>query len=260
MQQSRHILLDGAQNFRDIGGLAGENGKIINQGLIFRSDELSKLTEKDHAVFEKLRIKTVCDLRTLNERKALLDKLPPNCGINFVNIPLSDQNRNVNYFQFFFHLTFHGKGINFEQFIKDHYFSNAFNRTEQIKSIFQLVANRKNLPAVIHCTVGKDRTGLLSALIQLLCGVAYKDVMDDYLLTNEYTKVRIEKMIKFIRRMSFFQISAKRLEPLLQARYEYLDDILTKILNKYGSVQAYLTEACNISDETLAELKSILLT
>lgn len=257
MNINRHIKFDGVTNFREVGGLPTEHGRIMKTGLLFRSDELSKLSDDDLVRFDFLDIKTICDLRTENERKAHLDRLPVKCNIKVINIPLSDQNREVNHLQFFFHLAFSKNKIDFEKFIKDHYHKNAFERTAQINKVLTLLSNPKNYPALVHCTVGKDRTGLISALIQLLCGVSRKNVLRDYLLTNQYTEKRIKHLTTFIRRMSLYRISREQLQPLLEARIEYLDDILNLILAKYGNIENYLIKGCGLTDDVLKNIRLI---
>jgi Protein tyrosine/serine phosphatase len=259
MQNNRYFKLDGAYNFRDVGGIKTAEGKILKQGVLFRSDELSKLSNNDLTIIKDLKIKTICDLRTNNEIKSHKDRIPQNLNISLVNIPLSDQNREVSHLQFFLHLTFQNKKIDFEKFITDHYYRNAFERTGQIKKIFSLLANANNLPLLIHCTVGKDRTGLTSALVQLLCGVSKEDVLQDYLLTNKYIEPRIKKITDFIKWMSLFQISAKKLKPVLEARYDYMNTILEAILAKYFTIENYLSDGCGIDKENLNKIKNIML-
>lgn len=254
---NRHIKLDGVTNFRDVGGLPTDSKKIMKTGMLFRSDELSKLSDDDLVRIDLLDIKTICDLRTANERKKHLDRLPVKCNVNVINIPLSDQNREVNHFQLFIHLFFNNRKIDFEKFIKDHYHKNAFERTEQINKILTLLSDDKNYPALVHCTVGKDRTGLISALIQLLCGVSRKNVLRDYLMTNHYTEKRIKELAAFIRRISLFRISNDQITPLLEARAEYLDTILDLIFEKYGSVENYLLNACGLHKNILNKIKLI---
>jgi protein-tyrosine phosphatase len=257
MANNRYYRFDGVSNFRDVGGLQTAGGTLTKSGMLFRSDELSKLSDDDLVRFDLLEIKTICDLRTPKERKSRLDRLPVKCNISVINIPLSDQNREANLFQFLFYLTTKKNKIDFERYIREHYYRNAFERTAQINQVFGLLGDRNNYPALIHCTVGKDRTGLISALVQLLCGVARNDVIDDYLLTNKYIESRILQITKFIRRISLYRMSAEQIRPLLEARPEYLDDIISLILNKYKTIENYLLSACKIPPDVLTNIKII---
>lgn len=259
MKNDRYIQFDGVTNFRDVGGLFTIDGKQMKTSVLYRSDELSKLSDDDLVRFDLLNIKTICDLRTPSERKSRLDRLPVKCIINVVNIPLSDQHRNVSPFRFFIHMAFSSDKINFEKFITDHYYRNAFERTAQIKQILTLIVENNDAPTLIHCTVGKDRTGLISAIIQILCGVSRKDVIDDYLLTNHFIEKRCKKLTRYIRFMSLYRISAAQLKPLLEARAEYLDTILSLILNKYNTIDNYLIKACGLDTETINKLKFMFL-
>ena len=255
----RFVKLEGASNFREIGGLETVNGKI-KSGILFRSDELSGLTVNDLKVIESLGIKVICDLRTPAERKAKPDKLPNDYPIKSVNVPFYHQKRDFNQLQIMWFLITNSKNINFEKFIKEHYLNNAFNRTKEIGEIFNLIADENNLPILFHCKAGKDRTGLITALIQLTAGVHLTKVMEDYLLTNELMKLKMEKAEKIIRRMSFFRIPSEKIKPLLEVRREYLEVVIDEIFNKYDSVENYLTKACGLDKQIIEKVKGIITT
>jgi protein-tyrosine phosphatase len=256
---NRHIPLEGAFNFREIGGLKTSDGRVLKSGLLFRSDELSKLTKNDLDKFAQLKIKTVVDLRTQNERDSRGDNIPKDSNIKVINISLSHQSRNVNYFQLFWFLTFRSGNFDFEQYIKDHYHSYSFECRSSVNQIFTLLSNPDNLPALLHCTVGKDRSGFISALIQLLCGVDRSVVLEDYMLTNVYAGPRIRKISLLVRWISLFRIKPERMQPLFQAIPEYLNSALDNILSKYDSIEDYLVNAINLDNDVLSKLKNNIL-
>jgi protein-tyrosine phosphatase len=258
MDGNRFIKLEGASNFREIGALETNNG-FLKKNILLRSDDLSKLTQNDLLTLEKLNLKLICDLRTPNERKSKPDRLFKNNNIKLVNIPFYQQKRDVNQLQIMWFLITNSKKLNFEKFIKDHYMNNAFVRTKEIGQIIKLLSDVNNLPALIHCAAGKDRTGLLSAIIQLIAGVEREKVLEEYLSTNIFMKEKMKSAELIIRRMSLFQIPPERIKPLLQVQPDYLDDVLNELFTKYYTIENYLSEACGVESGTIAKLKSLIL-
>jgi protein-tyrosine phosphatase len=147
-------------NFRDIGGLRTKEGNFMKSGVLFRSDHLSKITDNDWKLLQKFNIKVICDLRTPKECSKKPSPLSLKKSINMINIPLHTDNINrIKLMKLLFSKT--GEA-NFEEFRKSYYHHIAFNRTNQIKEIISILSHKKNLPALIHCTAGKDRTGYIS--------------------------------------------------------------------------------------------------
>ncbi len=259
MQQFKNIQLDGASNFREIGGLKTQNG-FIKSGLLFRSDDLSALSKNDLQIISRLNLKTIIDLRTPNEIKYKPDKLPVDNSIRTINVPFFHQKRDYNQLQIMWFLITNSKKTNFEKFIKEHYLNNAFDRATEVGKVFRIISEEKNLPALIHCKAGKDRTGLISALIQLLAGVPRDTILEEYLATNRFMKYKMEKIERIIRRMSLFRASPEKIKPLLEVRREYLTDVIDQIILRYDSVENYLTDACRVERDTLEKVKSLIST
>lgn len=258
MDQSRIFKFQGVHNFREIGGLAAIGTKKIRRGILFRSDELSGLTATDLKKLDQLKIKLIIDLRTPAERKTNPDRLPAGSDIRIVNRPIYNGDRDLSQFQFMKLLIVNGNRFDFEAFVKGHYHSFAFKRTAEIKEILNLISEEKNLPALIHCSAGKDRTGLIAAIIQLLAGARQEEVIEDYLVSNHLLAERSQMITNSIRFMSFYRISTERIKPLLEARREYLENVLNLIYNKYGSIENYLLEACGMKPAGLTKIKELI--
>lgn len=259
MDYNRFLQFDGVFNFRDIGGLKTKDGNFVKTGLLFRSGELSQLTEKGLNSLKQLNIKTVIDLRTPNECKSKPDRIPAAADINIVNVPFCYNKKDLNNQEFFALLLRKSKDLDFEALIKNIYYDIVFECTSQIKDTISLISDKNNLPALIHCTGGKDRTGTISAIIQLLAGVPEETVMEDYLASNGFIEQRMKRTLKFIRWMSLFRISPERIKPMLIVRRDYLEDILIEIMNRYNTIEDYLDRLCFVQEESITKLKQILL-
>ena len=259
MYNEKGIPFEKAYNFRDMGGHTSHDGRSMNQGILYRSDELSRLSKTDLVNFHTLNLRVVIDLRTPNERKTKLDRLPPDSDIRIISIPIypkrDDPNRLKKKLWF---VTGKFKDFDFEEFTRTFYNKIAFEHTAQIGEIINLLSNTEILPALIHCSGGKDRTGFISACIQLLAGVPRETVMNSYLLTNTLFKPHLNRYIRYFRWMTFFQLTTEQIRPVFEARREYLEDTLDAVFEKYGSIDNYLIEACGVTKETISGLRRLL--
>lgn len=253
-----HYQFDGLYNFRDIGGLETEDGRNMRTGLLYRSDELSRLSGQDLEQMHQLGIRLVCDLRTPKEQQSKPSKLLNREGIKVVTFSVFDQSQEYSRFEFFKFLAGKSVHINFEQIMTDLYHTLAFSSGNEIKGIISLLADQNNLPALIHCTGGKDRTGFTAAIIQLLCGVPYEKVMDHYLFSNEVIAPRMKKIEMYIRWMSLFRVKPDKIKPVLEVRREYLHVAYEEIIRQYGDIENYLASVCELDREVMMKLRSML--
>ncbi|MFJ8259271.1 tyrosine-protein phosphatase [Peribacillus asahii] len=250
---------DGVYNFRDIGGRETIDGNRMKTGVLFRSDELSRLSKQDIEKMKRLQLKLICDLRTPNEQKSRPGRIKPEHGVELVSISMYDKSQEFTHFEFFKFLVGKSNTINFEEIMKEMYRNMAFSSCNEIQEVIQLLSEQKHVPALIHCTGGKDRTGYIAAIIQLLVGVSYETVLNDYLFSNDVIGPRMKKMERFIRWMSLFQASPERIKPMLEVRRDYLDDVYYGIIDKYGDIETYLCQACKVQQNSLLNLKHLLL-
>jgi protein-tyrosine phosphatase len=230
----------------------------MRRGILFRSEELSGLSVNDKKTIRRLNLKLICDLRTPNEIKGKEDRLETGNGAGIINIPLYPHREDFTKQKFIHYLSAKSNRQEFENLIKEYYRIFAFEQTKQLKRIFDLISDENNLPAIIHCSVGKDRTGFISALIQLLAEIPRQDVMEDYLISNRLIEKRTISIVRFLRFMSFFRISGEKLKPMLEVRADYLDDVLDEICNSCGSVENYLLLRCGVEKASLENLKRII--
>ncbi len=252
---TRHIPFDGAFNFRDVGGLATRDGRTMRSGVLFRADDLSRLSEADLEELRRLKLQSIFDLRAPNERESKPDRIPRGSKIRVVHVPILQPGQDFTRWQFFWWLATSSKELDFRKLTADLLRHIAFECTAQVHEIVTTIADERNLPAVIHCTVGKDRTGYLAALVQLLAGVPREAVVDDYLATNRFIGPRAAQLIRLLRWMSLFRISRKRLESAMEAHREGLDGVLDEVLGRYGTVERYLREACGVDRASLSNLE-----
>ena len=245
----RHLHLEGAPNFRDLGGYATDDGHHVRWGLFFRSDDLAHLTDADLERMHELGLRLVCDFRGADERAEAPDRLPAEDPPAVAELEISDPG-------------FSGKALR-ESITSGHLdvdlrqvlleanrlFATRF--APQYAAMFDRITRPENLPTLVHCTAGKDRTGFASALILRALGVPMETVTEDFLLTNHYTAAKIERTLLTIHVASLFRVDPERIRPVLGVEPAYLDAAFGEIDARWGSFDAYRRGALGLDDDRL---------
>ncbi|KQC13445.1 MAG: hypothetical protein APR63_00545 [Desulfuromonas sp. SDB] len=245
-------------NFRDIGGIRTAEGTEVRTGLLYRSDELTKLKRHDIDTLLHLNIKTVLDLRTVNEVNLRPDDLSDNHQINVIHIPFTYDQKELGLKRFLWYLITKSNKFSFSDMIKNYYQAIAFDNTEQVHQVFEVISEKTNLPALIHCVSGKDRTGFITAIIYKLLKVPERLILKDYLCSNKNIKPELDKFIRYTRWTNLFQFSPQRVYAML-AQPEYLNFVFREIERRYKSIDQYLVKGCKVEYEQINQLKKILL-
>ncbi len=221
----RRILLEGAVNFRDLGGYVVASGDAVTRWrTLFRADGLGELTVGDFTVLRDLGIRTVIDLRAAYELER--------GQFDVVSHPVS-----------YHHIPFIESIPEPEEFdrrpdlLEAQYLEMLDNAGTEIRSALEVLAGPDALPAVFHCTAGKDRTGLLSAILLRLLGVAEETVVTDYALSQE-AMGRLKE--KIIRKYPDSADTLNSIEGVFSAEPAKMHTLLTYLQEQYGSVDRYV--------------------
>ena len=177
----RHIPFESCYNFRDVGGYPTRDGRIVRWGRLYRSADLCFMTEQDAAhARSTLGIRTVIDLRSSYEAKNFGCGPLPGAGVKYHNIRLTQEYTGGR--------TGESSGGPvppllevYLDWVKSAYF------WERLAEVLAILTEPDGLPAVFHCLGGKDRTGLMAAVIQGCLGVTGEDIAADYGLTEQAT-------------------------------------------------------------------------
>jgi protein-tyrosine phosphatase len=254
----RLLPLAGAHNFRDLGGYRTEDGRAVRWGLLYRSDDLEALTNTDLRFLKKIGIRLVCDFRSDYERAREPDRLPLEDPPEVELLPIENENFDPRAVEAMIRAR-SVDDVDFDALLIESNRSFATANTHQYARMFERIGERENLPALVHCTAGKDRTGFASAIILLALGVPRETVFEDYLLTNVYTANEIEKTLMMIRVYLLSAEGAERIRPLLGVRRDYLQAALDAIDEHYGSVEVYLRDGLGVSDAELERFRAMVL-
>ncbi len=256
----RFIEIDGVHNFRDFGGYKTQNGSQVKLKHLFRSGQFNGISHDGRASLEKFGPKIVVDLRKDNERL----KQPSNFGDLKIkkienNMFSAHEPKIPAHLQFLRDNECTPKSI--ENYMINMSRELAFLDDHKImfKSAFDALSENE-VPLIIHCTAGKDRTGTLCALILKTLGVNDDDIMDDYLLTNKIPNIDqiIEEYLEKIRPIIGKNIGKEALYPLGAVRESYLAAIMDEIKVRHGVVENYL-ENIGVSKAQIEKIRHNLL-
>jgi len=252
----RSLHLASAPNFRDAGGYRTADGKWVRMGLLYRSDQLDKLSPADLETLHAIGVKLVCDLRTDVERKQGMDKLPLGAegliaDVAGPNSTSSDLGKLLSKGGDAQALLGNGKAA---QLLIDanRQFVESPSAKQAYKLMFERLANPTMLPGVFHCSAGKDRTGWAAAIFLSIMGVPRETIMRDYLLSNTYLAGKNAKMLAALKG----RIDPVLLQPLLDVRPEYLQAGFDAVDKDYGSMDRYVREGLGLSDATIQALRT----
>lgn len=264
----RRLPLDGPDNFRDLGGYTTTDGSIVRWNRLYRSNDLSGLTAADLEYLGGIGIKLICDFRSERERVDAPDRefLPagtPRLAAEYdppewLNLTVEQTGLDPDIVR----QQIQSGGLSAvatRRLMRRAYRSFVTDYSDQWAELFRRIASTDNLPTVVHCTAGKDRTGFASALILLSLGVPEKTVFEDYMLTNLYRRNFYSFVLRWVSLYSFFRTDPDDLVPLLEARREYLRESLDAIRENYGSVEEYLATALDVTPTMMEQIRRNLL-
>lgn len=249
----RLIPLEGASNFRDLGGYQTTDGRTVRRGLIYRAGSLARLTDADHAKLTALGLKYVCDLRSDQEVRNLPDRLPQ--GVRHEHLAIFNENESrvgVKALLFRRH--------ELDRVIAESYTDFMLKEKPQVfGAALRRLADPANLPAVFHCTAGKDRTGIVAALLLMLLGVPDETIIADYSLTNLfYPQIRAATE-PLADRLKPLRLTIDDLQPLMTADPVNMREMLAFIRREYGGIEGYLTGPAGLEPAILETLRTLFL-
>lgn len=235
----RWVDLEGCGHFRDVGGYPTVDGKRTRWRTLYRSASLDALTEDAVADFRGLEIRSVVDLRTEDERVAS-QPWNDDGSVRVLSLPSSNPARGS------LRLGSYDPGALYIAALED--------RARDLPTILQLLLTPEALPAVISCSGGKDRTGMVVALVLGILGVPEATIVEDYALSDEFITRDPAAYAAALER-----VSAAGLDPeVLRTRPETMERFLRTIASRHGSISAF-AEASGVPSDTLTSLRDLLL-
>jgi protein-tyrosine phosphatase len=243
---SRRIELHGAVNFRDIGGYPAQDGRRVRWRRVFRSDSLDKLTAADHEQLAAIGVRALVDFRVPAERLQRPNHLAA-AGVRTYEIGFLPEGA-------FDMLRAVSRGTasdaDIERAFVEQYRSFVTHHSSEFSRALAHALDAENLPLLVHCTSGKDRTGFAISALLLALGTPQATILEDYALTNSY--------MRDITNLFSASASPQHVQLVMAAQPKYLEAAFDQIAQSYGSVDAYLAEALGLDDDKRARLLELL--
>jgi protein-tyrosine phosphatase len=259
---NRHVALEGQPNFRDVGGYKTKNGKTVKRGLVYRSGELPRLTQKDIAKLGQLGIKSVVNFLTDEETKTRgKNRLPD--GVREVLQPIESDGGLVSAAN---QARKTGDFSKIPVELNPHFHRILVNdAAEQYAALLRQIADADG-PIVFHCSQGVHRTGTATAILLLALDVPWETVREDYLLSNKCRKSETEKRMAQLRQLAAknedippTKVDMTNIKAFYILQGDYIDATRDEIIEKYGSVDGYLTKGLGLTKRDIQKLRERLL-
>jgi len=243
---------DAIVNFRDFGGYATRDGRMVKRGRLFRAAHFHEASESDRARLDALGISALIDLRQAEERALSPNRWSP------ARVIAHDKSATPHVAAaqdaFSAEIARATMAATYARFTQEDRFLRLFG------DLFRVLAEAGG-PVIVHCTAGKDRTGIACALVLTMLGVARETVFEDYLLTNAYldpaarealVRARIEPLLGRA-------LNVEEMTPLIGVEAVYLESAFAAIDAQAGSVEGYVRDVLGVGDDAIAAMRTHLL-
>lgn len=238
----RWLPIAGTHNIRDIGGYSTLHGRRTLWHQLFRSDKLDQLTPASQADLLGYGIRTIIDLRYSPEVQESPDTVANTDEVTYVHMPLYE---------------LAGTEVlpvipndagELYRLILDY-------RQKQLKLFFDMLLKPGALPLLVHCTAGKDRTGIVVALVLGMLDVPYETIVNDYMLSER----RVAPLLAQLREQAIVNgWDTEWYERLLACNPEFMRDMLNHLDTRYGGIIPYLNQV-GVTTEQIRQLRQLML-
>lgn len=245
----RRVGLDGPANFRDLGGYAAGN-RVLRRGRVFRSDSLSAMSDADvRRVVDELGVVTVVDLRAGHEVETYGHGPLGAAGVVVHHMPIADETRPDR-------VERPPDAPDPASLTLDAIYLIMLDRyADRFVGVLRMLADAATHPVVFHCAAGKDRTGIVAALLLSVLGVDDDAIAADYALTSEHIEELLDRhRVRAEADGNPVEVS----DAFLAAEVAVMRNLLAGMRARYGSAEAYL-ESHGLEPEAVAALRASLL-
>jgi protein-tyrosine phosphatase len=245
--------LEGALNFRDMGGYLAADGRCVRWGELFRSGTTHAMTAADVASLSARGIRFAYDLRSNKERRDYPNRLREIANLDY-------RFRDHDQLPGDIRRLLRSPDVaaeNSHRMMLDVYRKLPYEFADAFTALFRLLLNG-DLPLVFNCTAGKDRTGAAAALVLTALGVQRDVVMEDYLLTGQFFERSCEMILK--EGGPFLASIPKAIwEPLMRVHPDYLNSMFEQLEASHGSVSGYMRDLLGVDQADIEKLRANLL-
>lgn len=252
-QASQNIEFKSLLNFRDIGGIQAAGKSRIMEGVVFRSANPDRLERIDRDKLKAINIRTIIDLRATGEVRK-----------GGISVDHSDRL---------------SLPLDFQQATRERLRPVIYNRDSEsviadisneiyleildasgpvIRQVLEVLADPARSPVLIHCQAGKDRTGIIIALILLAMGVKREFIIKDFMRSNEALLPYFKRMFLIRKIVSFGYFPYRNMLFAVEVKQRNIESVFDRIETHYGGIEGYLSYA-GFDTSRLSEVRYALL-
>lgn len=265
------IILSGAPNARDLGGIETIDGRVLRPGRLIRSGMLSRLDDNDISYLKNAGLRTVVDFRTTAERLQKPDRLPG--GVEYIICPMledktegitrdkpetedEEAQRTVKMAR---RLMERGPDAAAQMRSLYPILVTLEHSVLHYRQFFEILLRHEEGALLYHCTMGKDRVGTATALILSALGVSRENIFDDYLITRTRCAPGTQRLINNCKRYTGDVAVLEFIRTLDTVREDFLGAAFKAIDDNYGGMDMFLHEQMALDDNKLARLRELYL-
>ncbi len=244
-QPARFLAWDACYNVREVGGYATEQGTTTRWQALVRADNMDRLTPEGQAALRDYGIRTVIDLRLPEELEAHPNPFAvpaePGVGPRYLHLPIHDPA--------------HTSDIDASESMHGAYIVIVERNKTLVASIIEAVAEALDEGAVlVHCHGGKDRTGIVVALLLSLAGVPRDTIVEDYALSEKRLEPAYSQWLEEQAQAQGHPVERPR---WMYSRPETMHGLLDYLDRQYGGVEGYL-ESAGVTRQEMARIRDLL--
>lgn len=255
MVNERLVPIAGTLNFRDLGGYETTEGRRVRWRRVFRSDTLTAIDEHGWQRLADLGIREIFDLRRDDECEHAPYEVPGHHAMAATRLAVGE--RQVERQELVDFLSSGSEDDFGVDYMIDLYARILGEHAGVFGCLLTNLAEGDRLPAVFHCTAGKDRAGIAAALLLSVLGVDREIVLDDYELSNEF---RFKRRITVIGpQLEAAGIDVEKVRPYLSSPRPVLETALGALDEEYGGVEPFLVTKAGVEPDALVKLRELLL-
>lgn len=259
----RVIALEGASNFRDLGGYRTLDGRTLKWRRLFRSNRLNLLTDQDYATLSPLGIRVVCDLRRPEERENDPTRWRSEPTPTFIALAQGSVKNEAREALAQAVASLAPRPETIRSLMIMLYRRLAHEYSGHVRAIVDKVMAEET-PLLFHCTAGKDRTGIAAALLLSALDVPRDVILEDYALTerliNYEHEMQRESAVRSVLLNSWFgHLTPEARAPVFRADPSYLESMFEAIDQSHGSIDDFLSEEIGLDATTRTRLADRLL-
>ncbi|EHN58260.1 tyrosine-protein phosphatase [Oenococcus kitaharae] len=255
MFEKRILNIKGGRNFRDLGGYSTIDNRQVRWGRLFRGAKMADFSARDLKVLKHHKIARVIDFRSLDER--LNDPDAYSDSIEEIELPLlNEDTTNSTADANDFRHEPHEFGFAYERMMATYRNMVVDEFSQQtLQVFFRYLLDGSQGALLFHCTKGKDRTGLASALFLSAVGVDKETVFRDYALSDQFNQPENEAHLTKMIQQGASDADIDNAKHFIMTDPDYLANAFAAMSEVAGSPQAYLTQIIGLDQDSLAELK-----